>query len=91
MILYNVHTNQHQEYTLKKYCDEFSNNSLNDGFNVKDDEAIYGDDWLLFETKDEFVKFLRECNDTSELVMQEGMQEGIHAYNNLVSQEALCK
>ena len=85
MILFHVHTNQHQEYTLKKYCDEFSNNSLNDGFNVKDDEAIYGDDWLLFETKDEFVKFLRECNDTSELVMQEGMQEGIEAYNNLVS------
>ena len=35
MILYNVRTEKHQEYTLKKYCDEFNNNSLSDGFNVK--------------------------------------------------------
>ena len=52
MILYNVHTNQHQEYTLKKYCDEFSNNSLNDGFNVKDDEVYHIIKNLGYDTKD---------------------------------------
>ena len=85
MILYNVRTEKHQEYTLKKYCDEFNNNSLSIGFNVKDDEDIYGDDWLLFETKNEFVEFMRKGNDNSELVTQEGMLGGIDAYNNLVS------